>query len=362
VIFIQTMAAAAAVELRTHGFQVEPYPTYAALFREVCHARLTKHREEDQPFVHLGGIPGDRFRAQGQEVTLPRYAALGTEIRRLQDEYAYVYRHQVATARSQAELNAGVAALIRTHRQVLQLAWLASAPPKTAPPGQSQAERAAAIEAALALAEPGPEDLPTRAALLARRHALAGERSVEAAFDRAEVLVSRLPAVVPVGAAGAGAGAGDDGGDDDGDGGGDNPPKKKKGKKAAAAAAAAAAPEFQKPPSPREKIERVKDRVLRLVINHAYPLNKFRFSKVEDCLALPSKNRPYALSRQQIVATIDADPALQRAFPKNYKSLSKEQLCAHLFRLGRPASAAASAAAARSGSSRSRSRSTSPAP
>lgn len=54
----------------------------------------------------------------------------------------------------------------------------------------------------------------------------------------------------------------------------------------------------------------------------------FKFTNKQDCL---SRKQAVFMSKDQIVQTIDKHQELKEIVPKNYKSLSKEELCTYLF-------------------------------
>lgn len=83
----------------------------------------------------------------------------------------------------------------------------------------------------------------------------------------------------------------------------------------------------------------IKEKVVQLIVSHAFPLNKFEFKTRDECTALPSKSKPYAISRKELLERIASDAQLRALFPGNVKSLTKEELCDRLFKYRGEASA-----------------------
>lgn len=81
------------------------------------------------------------------------------------------------------------------------------------------------------------------------------------------------------------------------------------------------------PKLPRQ--EKIKEKIISQLIS-SFPLNKFKFKKIEECLT-KAKSNPMYISKDELVETISNDNDLKRIFPKNYKKLKKEEICNILF-------------------------------
>lgn len=80
---------------------------------------------------------------------------------------------------------------------------------------------------------------------------------------------------------------------------------------------------------PGKRQEKIKEKIVDQLLK-SFPLNKFKFQTIDDCNS-KSKSNPYYISKEDLVATIQNDNDLKRIFPKSYKKLKKEELCAILF-------------------------------
>lgn len=57
---------------------------------------------------------------------------------------------------------------------------------------------------------------------------------------------------------------------------------------------------------------------------------KFKAKTLEEC-ASQKRSQPYYMKKEDILKTIEENPDIKQVLPANYKSLSKENLCEHLF-------------------------------
>jgi hypothetical protein len=84
-----------------------------------------------------------------------------------------------------------------------------------------------------------------------------------------------------------------------------------------------------------KKIEQVKDKVFKTIIDNSYPLNLFNFRNDGDCGATFNRNKSYTISKDDFIKIVDSNPDLKSRFPKGFKSLNKKELCQLLFKIAR---------------------------
>lgn len=307
------------------GYASETYKRYLSLFETWCEQSASfLHKKGDTRVISLEGIKNNAFvinqNGQPTNVQLPRYEPIAEQIKRLTQEYQFIYTHRLAVATSQEDVKSIVQQLTTLHAQILQLYWyvhLARSPQKT------ELEELRDLQhQAKSLKKSGDairrKKVVLKLAAWLTEHASDGTSSQSYKQKLAPTALLSDPPTI-----GKGGNADGDHGDSDGDGDG-IVERKKKGKKSKGSK--------KEPTSNKEKIEHVKDKVLQLVIHHAFPLNKFKFTRHDQCLETFSKSKAYTISKTEFIETIEQDEDLKKLFPKNYKSLSKEKLCDILFK------------------------------
>lgn len=96
-----------------------------------------------------------------------------------------------------------------------------------------------------------------------------------------------------------------------------------------------AAPGVAKRASPVEVAKRnqkIKEAVLPKLLGR-FPLERLpvQVRTVEECLS-KSRTKPFYMSKEQLIKTIEADAELQQYFGKGFRSMTKDQMCQIMFR------------------------------
>lgn len=78
--------------------------------------------------------------------------------------------------------------------------------------------------------------------------------------------------------------------------------------------------------------KRVKELVMPQILGR-FPLERLpvQMRSVEECTS-KARSKPYYMTKEQLLATIDSDAELQHFFGKGYRGMTKEQLCQVMFR------------------------------
>lgn len=296
------------------GYASEPYKRYLSLFEAWCDQSASLlHKKDNTRVLSLNGIPANGFvvKEQGQQthVQLPTYEPIADQIKRLTQEYQFLYTHRLAVATSKEDVKAAVKQLVTLHTHILQLYWyvhLARSPQKT------ELEELKEMQHQIKSHEKSGDVIRRKKEALKlaawlTEHASDQGASHSLKHKLAPTALLRDPPAI---------GTSSDSNT--------RVETKKKAKKSKGSK--------KEPTSNKEKIEHVKDKVLQLVFHHAFPLNKFKFTRHDQCLETFSKSKAYTISKTEFIETIEKDEDLKKVFPKNYKSLSKEKLCDILFK------------------------------
>lgn len=287
------------------GYHSDVYKRYLTLFNLWCQQNgTTIHPTSSETALNLTSLQQTALVKEGDKefrITFPRYASIRNQMQRLQREYDYLFANQLVTARSQEQLDGAIELLRKTHTHLLQLKWYS----EFARSADKTDQEILAEQQAVAAAEADP--------IVRRRHSHQVHKTL---LTLARITASLRQSVPPTGLVQA---------------------------LPQVELVSSSDPEFvrqekntkktsKRKANTKEKFDQIKGNVLQLVINHSYPLNKFKFTKQEQCVEPFHKSKPYSISKADFVKTIESDPQLQEIFPRNYKRLSKEELCSLLFK------------------------------
>lgn len=108
-------------------------------------------------------------------------------------------------------------------------------------------------------------------------------------------------------------------------------PKQEKPSKATKATKATKTAKTAKGPKPSNSIDLSNEQINEIESNVARLIReKFPFKSKEECVS-SKRSTPFYMSKEDITKNIKSDPNIKNLMPKNYSTLSKKEICDHLF-------------------------------